>query len=96
MAQWDWLDRERIYVKDPHHPRVLTLDPWPQLVFLAANGQLTIAETVFALADQYSGTIPEELDKTVISEIEKLIIYGIIEYSETKKSPEYKGSVPVS
>jgi len=44
VAQWHWLNDEMITVNDPNGPRVLTMDPWPQLVFLAANGQMTVQE----------------------------------------------------
>lgn len=53
-------------VLDPHQPRMLTMDPWPQIVFLAADGQKTIAEFIDHLARQYAGTIPETLDSTVV------------------------------
>ena len=33
-AQWDWLDHEHIAVVDPNSPRMLTMDPWPQWIFL--------------------------------------------------------------
>jgi hypothetical protein len=96
IASWDWLDEQRITITDPHNPRVFTLDPWPQVVFLEANGQLTIAETIYQLADMYSGEIPAELDATFISEIKKLVIYGIIEFSETKRAPLPAFNLPQS
>lgn len=92
VAEWDWLDRDSITVTDPHNPRVLTLDPWPQLIFLNATGEKTIAQFVYYMADEYSDKIPGALDKTVIGEIETLIEYSIIELSEIKKAihPQYK------
>ncbi len=86
-ASWFWLDSETISVVDPQGPRMLTLDPWPQLVFLAANGDKTIKEYIFFIADLYSGTIPVGLDSTVLREINNLLKYGIIKLSQNKMKP---------
>lgn len=77
-----------ITVIDPHGPRMLTMDPWPQLLFLEADGQKTVAEFIDYMAGKYSGTIPEALDKTVIEELLKLIAYRIVQFSAEKRRPE--------
>ncbi len=43
----DWMDKNTIVVFDHYSPRILTLDPWPQLIFIGATGQKTIWEYVF-------------------------------------------------
>lgn len=78
VAQWYWLENNVIAVIDPHHPRKLSMDPWPQSVFLAADGQKTISEYTYSVADAYTGEIPPQLDQIIIEEIEKLISYRII------------------
>lgn len=78
VAQWYWLENNMIAVIDPHNPRMLSMDPWPQSVFLAAEGKKTVAEYIYAVADDYTGDIPAELDKTIIEEVEKLAGYRII------------------
>ena len=89
-AQWDWVDRESIFVVDPHKPRMLTLDPWPQLVFLSADGQMSVTEYVLYTANAYKGVIPENLDETIINELNTLKQYGIIDFIEKKQRPESK------
>jgi len=78
VAQWYWLDNNVIAVIDPHNPRKLSMDPWPQSVFLAADGQKTISEYIYAVADRYTGEIPVQLDQIIIEEIEKLLSFRII------------------
>ena len=88
-AQWMRLDNEMITVFDPHGPRMITMDPWPQTVFLHSDGQKTVAEFIHFVADKYTGTIPENLDKTIIGELLKLIDdYKIIQFSEQKRMPD--------
>ncbi len=55
VAQWDWLDPEHITVLDPNSPHVITLDPWPQWIFLDATGQCMVKEYVYHWADRYAG-----------------------------------------
>ncbi|MGN6491078.1 MAG: hypothetical protein ACTHLE_03705 [Agriterribacter sp.] len=78
VAQWYWLKDNMIAVIDPHNPRMLSMDPWPQSVFLAAEGKKTVSEYIHAVADDYTGEIPASLDQTIIEEIEKLAGYRII------------------
>ena len=83
-----------ITVVDPHGPRMLTMDPWPQIIFLESDGQRTVAEFIHYMAGGYSGAIPEELDKTVIDELLKLIDYKIIKFSDEKRRPDPQFDVP--
>jgi hypothetical protein len=53
IARWDWLNGDSITIWDPKNPRVITLDKWPQLVFLEADGQKTIHEFIIHIAKQY-------------------------------------------
>jgi hypothetical protein len=85
-AEWDLLAENRICVFDPAGPRVLTLDPWPELVFLAAKGQLTVQEYVYYAADQYDGSIPPLLDQTIVDELQTLLDYRIIRLAGSKQS----------
>jgi hypothetical protein len=88
-AAWRPFDSKKIAVVDPHQPRMITMDPWPQIVFLAADGQKTVAEFIFDMADKYTGAIPGHLDKTVIDELMKLVEkYRIVQFSEQRKRPE--------
>ena len=93
-ASWSWVDTNTICVIDPNRPRILTMDPWPQIVFLAANGQRTIEEYVFEVADRYTGKIPDQLDETIIYQIQKLITEGVIELLDRKERPESEHDDP--
>src|SRR4051812_21411650 len=73
IAEWDWLDKENIYVVAPSNPRMLTVNPWGQWVFMAANGQMTVTEYVLYMAEKYTGEIPAILDKTIIDELHNLL-----------------------
>jgi hypothetical protein len=64
------------------------MDPWPQLIFLAANGQMTVQQYVYYMADNYSANIPAELDETILNELAKLKNYGIIRFANKQQRPE--------
>ena len=83
IAEWFWHNKNEITVVDPNKPRVITLDPWPQLVYLAADGQRTVSQYIDVMANKYSGQIPEELDETIIKQINVLLLEKIIKISDT-------------
>jgi hypothetical protein len=62
-----------ITVIDPHGPRMITMDPWPETIFLNATGQRTIKQYIEDTAGDYKGNIPSSLDSYIISELEKLV-----------------------
>ena len=95
-ATWDFLNAETVYVNDPYGPRVFTMDPWPQLVFLGANGVLTVTEYVHYMADKYSGQIPSGLDKTILHELNGLLDLKIVEFSRVKQRPKREHDMPMS
>lgn len=97
-AQWDWLDEEMIHVIDNHAPRMITMDPWPQVIFLEANGQKTIHDFVYEMASKYGRkeTVPEELDATIIELINSLLDDKLIEISDESKSLPYYIDLPRS
>ncbi|WP_040281238.1 hypothetical protein [Psychroserpens damuponensis] len=81
---WDWLTSDMIRVIDSKSPRVITMDPWPQKIFLEALGQLTVEDYVHAVTKEYpKGNVPKELDDTILEMLVDLV-YGdkIIAFSE--------------
>lgn len=96
-ATWDWFNNELINVVDRMQPRVITMDPWPQEIFLEADGQQTISQFVFTMAGKYGrGTpIPKELDKTILSGISQLINLNIITLSREKRELPYYLDKPI-
>ncbi|MBS1916866.1 MAG: hypothetical protein JST87_11355 [Bacteroidetes bacterium] len=95
IAEWDWQNKDNIVINDPNEPRIFTLDHWPQLVFIAANGQMTIREYIYFMASKYDN-VPELLDKEIISQIDKLLQYRIIELKIEKSRPDSKFELPKS
>ena len=87
-ASWRRLNKQLITVTDPLGPRVLTMDPWPQIVFLNSDGQKTVTEFVYSMAGAYSGQVPVNLDQTIVQELVKLAGYGIIGFRDQKERPE--------
>lgn len=96
VAEWRWLDKKRIVVTDPTAPRILTFDPWPQEIFLAANGTKTIKEYIYYMADQYNKSIPPELDEVILNQLKKLVEYKIVKISDQQKAPETNFDKPRS
>lgn len=88
IAQWSWMGEKTIFVIDPNAPRFITMDPWPQKIFMAADGQSTISDYVHSVAKKYRGRVPDLLDATIINEIETLLKEKIIELHRSKMRPE--------
>jgi hypothetical protein len=86
-----------ITVIDPHGPRMITMDPWPETIFLNATGERTVKEYIEETAEKYNGSVPSELDSFIISELEKLVLeYRIIELTDVPNAlkPEFKKPMP--
>ncbi|RKQ49889.1 hypothetical protein BXY85_0891 [Roseivirga pacifica] len=98
LSQWDWLDSDTIHVIDRNAPRMITMDPWPQLVFLSAKGQITISEFVYEMVGKYgrSQTVPEELDVIVLDTIDRLINEGLIALLNEQEVLPYYIDLPTS
>jgi hypothetical protein len=98
LAIWDWLNNDMIHVIDPNAPRMITMDPWPQIIYLSADGKMTIYEFVYFMASQYSSRqpIPEELDKTILEMIDSLLSEKLIELSDLKKELPERLKKPLS
>lgn len=84
--QWAWFNEKMIHVIDSNQPRMITMDPWPQQIYLDADGQKTIKEYVLSMAKMYAkNQIPNELDETILDVISNLIKDGgLIELKDSK------------
>lgn len=83
--QWDWLNDTMIHLFDNKAPRMITMDEWPQQVYLDAVGQKNTGEYILWMANQYRrGEVPETLDKDMIELIENLVSDGMIEWRDEK------------
>ena len=93
-ASWMWTSESQIIAIDQYAPRVVTMDPLSQLIFVAAEGQKTIEEYVYLMAEQYIGKVPAKLDETSISEIQNLLTERMIVLSDTKRRPDPDFDMP--
>lgn len=95
VAQFMEIDFNKctISIIDPHGPRMITMDPWPETIFLNATGKHTVKEYIEETAKKYKGNIPPQLDNYIISELEKLVFeYRIIELTDVPNAlkPEFE------
>lgn len=94
VASWIVLDTKYICITDPNSPRVITMDAWPQLVFLEADGLRTVEEFIHWMAKQYS-RVPDKLDETILFEIEQLVSEGLLKISDksVELDPDFVGPI---
>jgi hypothetical protein len=94
ITSWYWLDKDQIVIVDPHNPRLITLDPWPQLVFLNATGKMTIMQYVEYMATQYKSA-PEQLDETIIYQVDQLLKERLIALSAMPQELDPRHNDPI-
>lgn len=83
-CKWDWLTQDMIHVYDNNTPRYVTMDYWPQKIYLEANGQITVSKFIHSTASKYPGTqIPRNLDTALIEELDSLIKEKLIKLSDS-------------
>ncbi|MEZ2442824.1 hypothetical protein AB6805_13965 [Chitinophaga sp. RCC_12] len=93
-AKWHWINNDIITIIDSHAPRMITLDPWPQMVFLGASGKLTIGEYAYYVVSKYKKEIPADLDITILSMIDLLLKDKVICLSEVIREPDPENNRP--
>lgn len=102
IAPWDWLNKKEIYVafKIDDKPAMITMDFWPQEIFLDANGQITVAELISIACEQFIKSnieIPKNVDEYLINELEKLVNkLQIVEFRDNKEALTEKVDIPMS
>lgn len=91
-AEWGWRDDEHVFVTDPSSLKTTALEPWEQLVFLSANGQMTATDFVKYIADQYTDPIPATLDHVIIDALLNMAGKQLIKFSASKElvPPEFE------
>jgi hypothetical protein len=99
---WDWLDKKQIYVASILNgkPTMITMEFWPQEIFLDAEGQITVSELLELASKQYIDSnmdVPKNLDVVLIDSLNSLANeLEIIEFVDSKITLEYKLAVPMS
>jgi hypothetical protein len=81
---WDWLNKDMIHVIDSKAPRVITMDPWTQKIYLAATGQRTVDSYIKDMVGSFPrGGAPKGIEAFIAEEIRKLVEdEGIVALSE--------------
>lgn len=85
---WSALNEEQIVVHDaitPHAPRMITMEPWHQIIYLAANGEHTVAHLVEKLGSMYDGGAPDGLADQVVELIQILESEMVLEVHDSPK-----------
>jgi hypothetical protein len=78
-VRWDWSGPNLIHVVDDRSPRVITLDPWSQRIFLVATGKLTVKHLLREAAGWYpSGQVPADLDARILEDVRTLVSEGLL------------------
>jgi len=87
---------EHIVVVDPKSPRVITLDPWLEVIFAAADGQRTLEQFIEKLKTQYAGGAPVGLEEQTLQLMQKLLAEGLIRLTDLPTQLPYYLSMPVA
>jgi hypothetical protein len=90
-----WLTKTQITIYDLNNPRLITLDDWPQQVYLDALSKITVAEYVIYMASLYKQDIPGELDEVIIYQLNQLSEDGLIAFSYTEITLDEKLANPM-
>lgn len=93
-AHYHWMDdqQEQICALPPGEAKIVTMDDWPQVVFLDALGQLTVAEYTLRLARHYPRReVTSDFDKNILYQIDQLVEIGCIALSDhpVQLAPEF-------
>jgi hypothetical protein len=91
-ATWIRMD-QRLVVHDsfsPSAPRMITMEPWHEVVFMSADGEHTVGEFVRHIGSQYEGGMPPGLRDQIHGIINELAREGILRLHEQPKPlPQY-------
>src|SRR5690349_14614299 len=91
-ATWYRMDG-RLVVHDsssPKAPRVITMEPWHEVAFLAADGRHTVEEFVRHMGSHYEGGGPPGLREQIHGIINELVAEGIVRlHAEPTALPPY-------
>ena len=91
-ATWHVLDGHIVAndSRSPKAPRLITMDPWPELVFSAADGEHTVGELITSLASEYASGAPAGLREQVHEIVDELVEEGMLRLHDSpEKLPPY-------
>jgi len=87
---------DKVSIVDINDPEkeALTFEPWLGMVVAMADGQHTIEQLIDYLKQQYNGSPPAELDKTIESVIDRLTETKTIMLTDEPVDMPYYLSLP--
>ena len=92
---YDMMDGHML-VTDNRSPRVITLDPWLEVIFAAADGQRTAQEFITQLGAQYPNGAPPSLPAQTYQLMAKMEAEGLIRFTDQQTQLPYYLSTPGS
>lgn len=87
--------KDKFVLVERDRPGVVTMDEWPQLVFLGADGEISVGAFIAALGKQYQGGPPPGLAEQTRGLVKDLAARGYIALHERKRKLPYYLSIPV-
>jgi Coenzyme PQQ synthesis protein D (PqqD) len=94
-ARYEMMGEHAVAV-DPKSPRVITLDPWLEVIFAAADGQRTAQQFIEKLKTQYPDGAPAGLEEQTLQLMQKLVAEGLIRLTDQPTQLPYYLSMPVA
>lgn len=87
--------KERLVLIERERAGMVTVDEWPQLVYMSADGQHTVGEFIAALGKHYSTGMPRGFDGQTRRVVHDMVSLGYIALIQAKKSLPYYLSMPI-
>jgi len=81
---------------DKRNPKeTVKMEPWLATVFVLADGQHTVEELLSYLRVHYGDSPPDDLERTVLSVMERLVESGTVQLSKEQHELPYHIARPV-
>ena len=94
-ARYDIID-DHMLAYDQDNPRVVTMDPWFEVIYAAADGQRTVSEFIAQISSEYPDGAPAGLSQQISGFVDKMVTEGLIRLSPVPANLPYYLASPVS
>jgi hypothetical protein len=86
----------RVAIFDSKRPRVVTLDVWPESIFLAADGQRTMNEFIADVRAQRGSDAPADLAVQATGQLLSLVKEGLVKLTSSPQALPHYLAAPTS